>query len=712
VLAFAMATHARAQAQPAPSKPTAGTAVQEIVVSGQRPLNETLIDRKVYAISQDLQATSGSAAEVLNNVPSVEVDADGNVTLRGEGSVTILVDGKPSAQFAGASRGLSLQQFPASEIDRIEVLANPPAQFKAEGTGGVINIITKKTHRAGGSGGTQLSLGDKRRFVFGLNGAYDTGKLRFSGGIGLRQDARERVTTYDRTALDPTTDDLAQSHQTLAEHQRRLIPSAKAEIGYDLSDSQSMGASFSHRELKGVRFFSQDDENGPVGVPPTSLSSRHSDGRDWSADQAEGLTFQQKLWRPGETLSLSLQGSANHERERYAYQNSFFLPVAAPTFDDLRLSHDLVKTEFSADYDLPLAHEREVKFGYDLEDDDNAFDNVGDSRDPVTGSPVVNPAVTNHFRYRQQVNAVYGEYQAPLGPWRLQTGLRVEAAEVSTFQVTGGIAGGRHDFAAFPNLHLTRDLGDEAKLSASLTRRINRPDPEALNPFADYQDTHNLRAGNPDLLPQDTWSSEVGYNGAAGALAYGATAYYRFDRNSVTEVVQPVSADVVLVTKANLPKSRSAGIEFTVNGKLGSTLTYGLSGDLFHSQIDATALGALGLRSTTGLNLKAHLDYRPTSVDTAQISVSRSDKRLTPQGEISAQTLVNLGYRRQLRPDLAAVVTVSDALDGQRFRRLIVTPQLRDDYLRHQIGRVAFVGLVYTFGGSKKGKPGGFDYEP
>ncbi|WP_165837249.1 TonB-dependent receptor [Phenylobacterium hankyongense] len=710
LLALASATPIRAQTSPPTTSASTAHAVDEVVVTATRPPAQTLLDRKVYTVTNDVMAASSSAAEILNNVPSVAVDVDGGITLRGDGNVTVLVDGKPSAQFSGAARGLSLLQFPASEIDRVEVLANPPAQFKAEGSGGVINIITKKTRKAGFSGSTQLTVGDKRRYVFGVDGSYNTDRLKLSGGIGLRQDAKERLTTSNRTVLDPTSNDLVQSQQNIDEHFRRLIPSVRGSVDYDLNDRQSVGASFSHRELTGARFFDQHDLSGPAMGPATSLSDRHSDGHEWSVDESEALHFDQKLWRPNETLSIALQRSVNRERERYAYQNTFAMPAAAPTFDDLHLSHDIVKTEFSADYDLPLAHEREVKFGYDFEGDQNAFDNTGDNIDPASGLPVANPLLTNHFRYRQQVNAAYGEYQTPLGAWRLQAGLRLEATHVSTLQITGDVPGGRSDVAAYPSLHLDRDVGDAGKLSASVTRRTTRPDPEALNPFVDYQDTHNLRAGNPDLRPQDTWSYQLGYSGTVISQTYSATAYYRTDRNSVTDVTTPISADVVLVTKANLPLTRSSGVEFSANGRINPKLSYGVSGDVFYSQIDAVSLGAAGLKSTTGVNLKASLDYRPTSADTAQISVSRSDKRLTPQGYVTALNLVNIGYRRQIRPDLAVTLTVSDLFDGQRYRRLVTTPQLRDDYLRHQIGRIAYVGFVYTFGAPKKAKAG-FEYD-
>lgn len=712
LLALGSAAPALAYEAPPAKAASSATSVEEVVVTAETLPVQTLIDRKVYSIGNDLQATTGSAAELLNTVPSVAVDADGNVSVRGDGNVTILVDGKPSAQFSGANRGLSLQQLSASDIDRVEVLTTPPAQFKAEGSGGVINIITKKTRQAGFSGSGQLSLGDQRRYVAGFNAAYNAAGLKLSGVFGLRQDSRERLTTTNRLVADPASDASVASQHTIDEHQKRLIPSVAGSVDYDLNPRQSLGASLSYRDLTGIRYFDQHDVAGPASGAITSQSDRHDDGHDWSGASSGGLRFEQKLWRPHETLNLGLQGSADRERESNAYRNTFTLPVSDPTFDDLHLGHDLVKTEFNADYDLPLSGDPEIKAGYDFERDQNAFDQVGGDIDPATGLSVGSPAITNHFRYRQDVNAAYGEYQSPLGAWQVQAGVRLEAAKATFLQVTGNIPGGRSDSGLYPSLHLTHELGEMGKLSLGISRRLARPDPEILNPFVDHQDTHNLRAGNPNLAPQNTWSYEAGYNGAVQAASYGVTAYYRSNRNSVTDIVRPISDDVVLTTKANLPRSRSAGLELVANGKLGPQLAYSLSGNLFATEIDATALGAPGLKSTTGLNLKASLDWRPTSADTAQVSLSRQDKRLTPQGYVSAVEVVNVGYKHQLRPDLAAVATISDLFEGQKTRRLITTPVLRDVYLREQFGRIAYVGLVYTFGGPSKSKASGFDYQP
>ena len=682
-----------------------------VVVTAERPREQVLVDRKVYSVAKDLQSATGTAADILNNIPSVGVDVDGNPSLRGDANVTVLIDGKPSAQFSGATRGLSLQQMSASDIDRVEVMTNPPAQYKAEGSAGVINIVTRKTRKAGLSGGAQLSLGDQRRYVAGANAAYVVGKLSLSGALTLRQDAKARQVVDHRTARDPATETPVASQEALNERLLRLIPLAKAGADYQFNDRQSLSLSLSHRELTGHRYFDQRDQSGAVGGPVSDITDRHSDGHEWSFSGGETLRFEQKLWRPGESLTLSLQQSITRERERYAYENTYPLPAAAPSFDHLHLSLDLVTTEASADYVLPLSGGRSLKLGYDFEYDDNAFDNRGDTVDPTTGQLDNNPNITNDFRYRQRIDAVYGEYETPIGAWSLQAGLRLEQAQAHGLLITGDLASSRRYARAYPCLNLERSLPKGGKLIVNISRRIDRPDPEALNPFTDYQNIHNLRAGNANLAPQDTWSYEAGYTGVMKTVTYGLTGYVRFNRDSVTDVARVISADVVLLTKANLPRSRDAGLEFSANGKIGSRITYAASGNLFYDQIDAASLGGAGLRATLGLNTKASLDYRPTRDDTVQISFSRSDGALTPQGSTRAINLLNLGYRRQVSPSLALVATLSDAFNGQAFHRVLVTPTLSDDYQRRQLGQVAYIGLVYAFGASKKAKPGGFDYE-
>jgi outer membrane receptor protein involved in Fe transport len=705
--ALGLAASAAAQQTPAAS----GRQVSGVVVTARKPKIETLTDRTVYDVKSDLQSTSGTAVAVLQNVPSVEVDADGNVTLRGDSNVTILIDGKPSAQFAGSNAGLGLQELPAGDIERIEVLTNPPARFKTEGSAGVINIITKKRQRTGLSGQVQANYGDDGRFLASGNISYVAGKWTLTGGLYLRKDFRRRIVTDARTAVNPSTGVLETSRETLNEGLRRLYGQAKAGIEYRLAPKTTIGGSISHQEVQGPRDFFQTEEASLPDGTPVSSSNRVSVGKEWDKNVGEDVHLEQRLWRPDETLTLTFKRTATNEREHYGDYDTYLLPIAPPDLKHLNLTENIATDEASAEYDLPMSHGRELRLGYDFEADWYEFHDYGDTVSPLGSPPVPNPLVTFDFRYRQQIHAGYAEYDTNWRKWTLQSGVRAEETSFTTNLDVGGLASSRSYFRAYPSVHIERALPPYTTLVVSVARRMNRPDPGALNPFVDYQDIYNLRSGNPNLLPEDVWSYEAGARWSRKAWSAGATAYYRFSRDAVTDIIEPISGDAVLDTKTNLPKSKSGGVELTASGKPLRRLTFNLSGNLFHNQIDTTGLGLPGLRSTTGFNAKASLEWKPDGADTLQATFSRSDRRLTPQGYVAALQLVNFGYRRQITPSLAIVATLTDALKGQKFRRFVATPTLDDAYQRYQVGQVAWAGVVWTFGLTPKKKTPEIEYD-
>jgi outer membrane receptor protein involved in Fe transport len=698
-------------AAPDPGPPVATDDLEPIVVTAQKAATGRLIDRRVYDMTRDLQSITGTAADILNDIPSVEVDADGIVSLRGDSNVLILIDGKPSAQLTGAAAADGLFQLPASEIARVEILTTPPAEFKAAGAAGIINIVTKKPPATGSSRSLLASVGNDERYVLAATANQSSGPLNLFGGLGLREDDRRRILTDYRAAIDPATQNLVLSQESVDEHVRRLTPSIKAGLDYRIDEDRSFGFTVSRRERFGDRQFDQYDESALPAAAPSAVSNRYSAGTEWRLDNDAKLQFDQELARPEEALSFTLQRSLVSEREHYDYTNTYSLPVQVPSYDDLNLSLDLATTEFSIDYSLPLAGGLSLKLGADLEQDDDDFGNSGDTIDPLTGARTLNPDITNYFRYEQKIDSLYGSYQWAGKTWTLLAGLRVERTS-GTFppQATALDVIGHSYAGAYPSLHWDRSLSGASTLSLSIGRRITRPDPEFLDPYIDRQDTQNLRAGNPNLRPEDTRSAELGYSfDSKHNLSYSVTGYLRRNRDSVIDVTQVVSATVVLTTKQNLPKDTAEGLEFSIDGHLGSRLSFGLSGNLFHDEIDATSLAQTGLKVTTGLNAKANLDYHPTSADTAQLSFTRSDKRLTPQGYISAIDLLNLGFKHQIRTNLAGVLTVSDVFNGQILRRFVGTPELSDRYERAQVGRISYVGIVYSFGAPKKTKSG-FDY--
>ena len=710
-VALTCSAAAAANGPPPPAPPAPADSVEPIVVTSRKLSVETRIDRKIYSVTSDVQSSFGSLSDVLAVIPSVDVDPDGIVSLRGDTNVLILIDGKPSTQLSGPAAGDNLQSIPAKDIERIEILTTPPAQFKADGASGVINIITRKKRPEGVSGSAQGSLGNGDRTVVGADAAYSSGPLTASAVVGYRHDLRHRLTQSDITARDPASGQATVTRSFINEQIRRSVPTAGVAAAYALNDRQSITGSLNWAERGGPRTYTEINDGGiPFGAV-TGSSRRLSSGHDPETDYDAKLGFTQALQAPGETLDFSLHRSFSQQREHYDYTNDSFIPPSATSYNNLTFHEDHGTTELGADYALPLSKARSLKLGLAFEQDDFRFGNIGANVDAATGAQVIDPNLTNNFKFRQQINAAYTSYQASLGSWTVLGGLRAELTRTDAQQLTNDISTTRSYFEIYPSLHMDRGLTDQSTLSFGASRRVTRPEPENLNPYVDHEYAPNLRAGNPDLRPQFTQSYEVGYGFEGRGSSYGVTGYYRLNRDGVTDLTEYLGNGLSLTTKTNLPKNDAAGLEFTASGRIVPKLSYSASGNLFHSQIDATALGASGLQSTSGLNAKLKLDFRPTSADSAQLTATRTDKRLTPQGYVSAINLVNLGYKRQLQSNLTAVLTVSDIFNGQHFRRFSSSPTFTQEYERTTRGRVLYVGFVYSFGSTKKDKQPNFEYD-
>jgi len=701
-----------AVAQENPGPPAAGSA-NAIVVKGQKLSVETKIDRRIYRVPDEAQTTLGTLSDILSVIPSIDVDPDGIVSLRGDTNVLILIDGKPATELQGSAAGDNLQSMSAKDIERVEVLTTPSAQFKAEGAAGVINIITRK-RRANGeaSGSLQGSLGEGGRALVGANGTYGGEHFTASLGAGFRKDLRDRTVQSEVIGPEPTTAQVHDSRDHIREHIHRNSPSVDLSGEYDPDERESLYGSARWWQRGGLRTYTQLDDSALTSGAVTSSTRRLSRGHDPEDTYNAVLRFSQKLDTPGETLDLSLHRAISHQHEHYDYISDSFVPPAPTSYNNLDFREDHGIIEAGADYTLPLSVTRSLKLGSAFEQDDYGFDNIGANVDPLSGVQTIDPALTNDFKYRQRIYAIYLSYQASVDDWTFLGGLRSEFTTTDARQITDNLSTLTHYAAVYPSLHVSRTLSDHSTLSLGASRRVTRPDPSNLNPYVDHEYTPNLRTGNPHLRPQYTQSFDVGYEYVGRGASYGLTGYYRRNRDSVTDLTQYLGNGLSLTTKANLPSNDVAGIEFTASGHLLSKLAYSLSGNAFHSQIDATALGIAGLKSTTGLNAKAKLDYRPTAADSAQLTFTRTDKRLTPQGSVSAINIVNLGCKHSLTPALSAVATVSDVFNGQRYQRLAATPLFTQTYQRSVDGRIVFVGLAYTFGVRKKERQPTFDYEP
>ena len=678
-----------------------------VTVTGQRATVANRVDRKVYTPGQDLQSTTGSAGDVLRDIPSVEVDADGNVSLRGDSSVTILIDGKPSSRMQGANRGDALLSIPASDIDRIEVITSPSAEFKPDGSGGVINIITKKKHPPGRSGAISAFVGNDDRYNLNASGAWVHGPFTVGGGVGWREDDRRRRIFSDSTTIDPAGA-TTRTVETFPEHMRRLNTTGNVNLAYAPNDRQTF-------TLSGDTALRNDGRHGPdaniLSGASTASYDRAELGHEHHIDSDAAAGFEQRFDTPGEVLKVNLQGSQSLERQHYDYLETWLGGAPAPSLQALRQLWVADVTDFSLDYVRPLSPSATLKVGYDLQYDDDRFDDVQGVALPPSAPVILDGARTNLYRYRQIVSAGYLTYDQKAGPFEVLGGLRFEHAEIRTLQLAGGAMGGQGYNRVNPTVNATWALSDADTVSAGLSSRVARPDPEDLNPYIDPTDPHMLRQGNPALKPAETTAWQAGYRHDAGGASYEINAYAKKTLNGEGDLTQVLSGDVVLITHENLFSSRASGVELIASGHLLPRLSYTVSGNLFDQQIDARSLGAPGLKSTTVLNAKTALDYQAAKQDRLQLSLNRNGKRLTADGYVLPITIVNAGYRHQIRDDLAFVATVSDLFNGQVTRRIFDTPAFRSSYERRQAGRIVMAGLTWTFGGGKKGKDPGFSYD-
>lgn len=700
-------------APPAPVSKAADAAspvVTEIVVTGSRPAVENRIDRRVYAVSGDLHGDIGSAADVLRNIPSVSVDLEGNPSLRGDDDVQILIDGRYRPEFNGASKGAALEALAAQGIDRIEVMTNPPANFKREGSAGIINIITKRSTRSR-TASLQTGVGSNGRWNVGGNAGLQLGDLSLRGSASVRHDLRVRHITGRRTVRDADGAVLNEREQRTDTEDDRVNKKVSLGADYDLSDEDrlSADASFYRRDSQGVLNdgVRLQDGNGTV----LSQYSRERRARDYEHNSDAMLRYRHAGDGEDDGLTLSLEHAEDVDHPDWDFRYSYSVPSQPDLIQFQRPFEREVSTELTIDYAASASDERRFTTGYDFEVDELTSDFSMSIPVAPGGVEIPDPALTNRFRGEQRVHAVYATYEQPFGDWTALAGVRLEQAGVDLHQVTSGDRGGQDYFRAYPSLHVSRKLDERQTLTFSYARRVRRAFVQAMNPYVVQIDPNHFRAGNPDLKPSEIDSLELAWNYDVGATSFGASVYGRRRYDVFTYVQTLISPTVELETPENLGDNRSGGLELTASGKSGSRFSYNLSANAFYDEIDATNLGFAGTRSTITYDGKAALNWRLGEKDRVQINVAAMGRRLTPQGYRLGSATMDLGYRHQLDSALSFTATLTDVFASKVDRVSLDSPDLTERSEMQPQGRIWWVGLTWTMASGKEKPAEKFEYE-
>jgi outer membrane receptor protein involved in Fe transport len=684
----------------APASPPVRMSAVDVSAGQEQLLNS--IDRKVYDVSHDVAGLTGSAADVLKTIPSVDVDLDGNVSLRGDTNVQVLVDGRTTALMGRTNMADVLSEFPADAIDHIEVITNPSAKYKPDGSAGIINIVLKKQRRPGLSGSARVTVGDDRRYGVGVGGNYNPGKCNISVNVSIRQDDRVRTSSDRRTYTDPVSGLPASTQSAVYQRDRPLYQLGQLSFDYAPDSFDTLGEAVNYSYRYFTRYGSETDETTIGSSPMVYYRPRYDP--EYERDVESKSTYDRRFGRDDDTLSFEVRVQHHTEDEDEHYTDLYVEPAAPTTYDHIRLLTNEPQQEALAEYSNTLDANSRVEAGFDVTNDDRTDDHLGESTDPVTGIFVNNPNLTNEFILRQTIAAAYGTYERTFGAFGAEAGLRLEDASVRSDQVTSALTFDQRSFKPYPTLHLTYDLSATGQLQLSYSHRINRPEADDFNPYPEYQDPYNLRAGNPQLKPEEIHSVEGGYQYKNDDTTYLAALFYKYAYNSFTSVSEYINSTTLLTTEENIGKNQSGGVEFAATVSPWASLTLNASGDVYYNQIDASNLGYSSYRSTVAWTGKLSADYAWSKKTLWQFSANYLAKRLTPQGYRLPVFGADLGVRHELRGDLSVAIAISNLFNTEAEETILDTPVLHDDYVRRRNSRYIYAGIVYSFGSGKKKK--------
>lgn len=674
-------------------------------------------DRTIYSTRDMPVASGGMATDVLQGVPELLVDIDGNVELRGT-APQIYINGRP-APMEGESLQLFLQQFPADRIDRVEVISSPSARFEAEGAGGIVNIVLKENTSLGLSGNAFLNGGTRGNVGGGGNVTYQEGPLTLMGGSFVRVSSRDN-TSYDfreNLLADPVTyleqdgwserDDLSGSINLSADYELTGSTSLMGEMrAFRRGNEQDQLTAYTHLDASRV---------------PTDRYDRISGGErsGTSADFMVGLLHEFEPRR--HELELEVEYELGGDADESVIRRAFFAPdgESAGIPDEFTYENeeeDESELSVQLDYVRPLGEDGQIEFGYrgDFQSSDNQrLLEVFASQDAAEPSTVTRSG----FGQRERFNSGYLTLFRTFGPLGVQLGVRGEHA-ATRLDVPTGESFDNSYATIFPSGNLRYDLGGGRELRLGYSKRIRRPSSWVQNPINRSDDPLNRRVGNPEIDPvfNHNVSLEASWNGSVGTLRFAP--YYRRSVGDWAEIKTVDENGVSTVTWENLNSVDSWGTSFTAN--LRPTRGFGGYVSVFGQRESRNAANLSEEFSGTSLNwgARANLQMRVNDDLNLQSMFFYSPAREIPQGSYSSTVRMDVGIRQQLLNDRISLnVSLRDPFD--LYQREFITR----DATHVQTGRSDFsmrsavLSLSYTFGrpprdqrdGDGPGEEGGMD---
>lgn len=618
----------------------------EVEVIGERSLIENRVDKIVYNAEKDVSVAGLTATEVLRKVPLLTVDINGNVSLRGSSNINILVNGKPSGMFANSVAD-ALQMIPADQIKSVEVITSPGAKYDAEGSGGIINIITKKKNLEGINGSINGSLGNVLNNG-SLNLSVAKGRLSLNGSASLRHSwPRDSKNEFYR-------EDVVANDQLRTLSQGGITESARNGffgqfgLNYDINAFNSLSSSINFRGFGFTRDGTIDATYIDPSISLNQVYSRFEDndnlntGYDWTNDYIK--TFKQK----GRELSLGFQMNGNVGNQDILFNQTANVPELILRENQFNTSDNL-ELGFQADYTHPFGEKVKLEIGAKsiLRDIDSDYDY--EAYDEAINKYVLDPSRSNSFDYKQDVYAGYTSFTFEIGKkYSLISGLRYEHTSIG-----GSYAQGANPFSfdydnLLPSATFSRKLKGFSSIKISYSQRIQRPSLFFINPFTNNSDRRNVSYGNPFLDPEKTHQTELTYTGSVKGISINTSLFYRRTEDIIESILGINSEGVSITTYQNVGTNNSIGTNifasatikkiWTLRGGI-NLYTYNGSGVINGQDVSQTAL-LYNANLNSSVSLKKGIQI--------ELFGFFNSPRQTLQGTNPSFWIYNMGIRKEL----------------------------------------------------------------
>ncbi len=688
------------------------TALDEAVVVEQASVMEMKVDRRVFHVGNDLTNRGGNTTELLENIPSVNVDIDGNITLRGSSGVQILIDGRPSG-LSGGAREAFLESLPASAVDRVELITNPSARFDPDGTAGILNIVLKKNRLEGVSGQLQATYGTGDNHDANASLNYRNQALSISTNLGWNDRYSFVAGETNRTQFWPG-DSTSHSEVNRPGDSHRGNVTGSAKLEWRASEAWTIFAGVNGNQ--GVRdgwdstFTAEQWDGGALtGLNTEALrveeSTRDSRGGDAFAGFERTFDTRDHKWTGDIRRSYNSQDGTTDFVDVSLVPGSQTPEVRTFNTQSTHNARWLAQT----DYERPWGEKGKIEAGlkstWNL--DNSSFDYTeADSLLLSDGIylPLGLDTVDYDFLYDEQIHAAYVTAGQTMGIVGFQLGLRAEQAFTSArLEGEGNLQSDPFNndyFSLYPSANLFIETDGENTWSASYSRRVNRPRGRQLNPYLDMSDPRNFRSGNPFLLPEYTNSYEVAHQWQRGKTSLTSSLFFKDTRDVIRRFTEADTATGVLLSNfQNLGRQHSEGLEMALMVPLGTSGRLNWTASAYRVVNDGSRLESPFSSSGFSWSSRFFASWTLGTQWKVQANSFVRGAAVTPQGRFNGFATLNLAASRNLPGDHWQItLQAKDIFNTRRWSYSTLTEDFEQDVWRQRESRNVYLTLQYKFG--------------